>query len=57
MTKLRVFCAWCGEFIREIDGGGQSGESHGICDKCLKIELRKIKEGQKANESRAGMHK
>lgn len=42
-TKLTVLCAWCGAFIREIDGQGNSGESHGICDKCFRKETRKIR--------------
>ena len=41
-TVLRVICAYCGRFIREKDGDGVEGESHGICPECARwhgIEL------------------
>jgi len=39
-TKMLVYCAWCGKFLREIDGKGQTGASHGICEECLKKEVQ-----------------
>ncbi len=34
-TVIRVYCAWCDAFLREIDGEGESGRSDGICPACL----------------------
>jgi len=33
-TKIKVVCAWCEEDMGEIDGQGQEGVSHGMCEKC-----------------------
>ena len=35
-TYIKVWCAWCGKYLRTIPGHGQSGDSHGICPKCAK---------------------
>lgn len=32
---LVLWCAWCGSYIGEKDGGRVSGDSHGICPDCL----------------------
>ena len=37
---IKVFCAWCGKFMYEKEGTG--GDSHGICDECLKKELASL---------------
>ena len=34
-TVMTVWCMECGHFIRENDGKGQVGESHGLCADCL----------------------
>jgi hypothetical protein len=36
-TIIKVVCQFCAAFIREKDGKGVSGTSHGICAKCLKL--------------------
>lgn len=41
---LNVFCAWCGKYMRTIDGKGISGDSHGICPDCFQIEIDKLNE-------------
>jgi hypothetical protein len=33
-TCLTVVCAWCGHELRVVDGLGQTGQSHGICQDC-----------------------
>lgn len=40
---MRVICAWCGKIIKQ--NGGSRGTSHGICEKCKKQELDKIRKG------------
>lgn len=51
---MRVLCAWHmknfgTEFvIKEDDGSGTEGDSHGICPECEAIEMRKIRESRKA---------
>ena len=35
-TRITVVCAWCGKFIRTVDGRGETGVSHGICTACAK---------------------
>lgn len=35
-TLIRVFCAWCGKYMGDKDGQGQTGASHGMCPKCYK---------------------
>lgn len=34
VTWIRVECAWCGRFMRWVNGHGKTGTSHGICPKC-----------------------
>ena len=34
MTIIIVMCAWCGNKIKEIDGKGECGISHGMCKDC-----------------------
>ena len=36
MSKLMVVCAWCQKELEEKEGEGTEGESHGICDDCLR---------------------
>ncbi len=33
-TIIRVVCAWCGADLGTINGQGQTGISHGICEEC-----------------------
>ncbi len=33
---ITVVCAWCKAFMYKKDGQGQSGTSHGMCEKCYK---------------------
>ena len=33
-TMLRVYCAYCKKHLRDKDGHGVSGISHGICRVC-----------------------
>jgi len=46
--KLKIICGWCGKGLGEKDGKGVEGESHGICDDCLRryfpLRYDKIKE-------------
>ena len=39
MTKLTCVCAWCGRRLPDIDGQGQTGVSHGLCEDCLVVIL------------------
>jgi len=41
-TKMLVYCAWCGEYIRTIDGKGQTGASHGMCPECYGKEMTEV---------------
>lgn len=34
MTTLIIVCAWCGKYLGEKDGDGQTGITHGICPEC-----------------------
>ncbi|MBA7647306.1 hypothetical protein ES703_55078 [subsurface metagenome] len=43
MTKMRKICAWCGKDLGEIEGHGQKGTTHGICDECKEKELAKVR--------------
>lgn len=36
MHTLIVICSFCKKFMDIKDGQGESGNSHGICDVCLK---------------------
>ncbi|MBA7536564.1 hypothetical protein ES705_28828 [subsurface metagenome] len=45
-TKMTRVCAWCGKGMGEIDGGGQTGTTSGICEDCLKKELAKLRRSQ-----------
>lgn len=45
---MRVICAYCGKFIREVhDPLGRKADkdavSHGACEECYKKELEKLK--------------
>ncbi len=42
MPRIIVWCAWCGKYLRSIDGKGQSGDSHGMCPECYKEEIEKL---------------
>lgn len=41
-TTMTIVCAWCGKFLGEKDGQGQTGITHGICIGCKAKELAKI---------------
>ncbi len=34
MTTIRRICAWCLKELGTVDGEGQTGVSHGICQSC-----------------------
>ena len=34
MTTLKIICDWCRRDMGEKDGGGQSGETGGMCPDC-----------------------
>ena len=41
-VKLNIVCAWCGKELGEKDGKGETGTSHGMCDDCFRLEMRKL---------------
>jgi hypothetical protein len=49
---MRLLCAWHQKYfghefvIKEDDGSGEEGDSHGICPACEEIEMKKLKEAQ-----------
>jgi hypothetical protein len=49
---MRKWCAYhmqnfgCEKFMGEVDGMGVEGDTSGLCEECLKIELEKMKEGK-----------
>jgi hypothetical protein len=48
MPKMKVFCAWCGIFLKQVECAQEQSNnvSHGICNACHKevlIELSKIR--------------
>ena len=43
MTKMLSVCAWCGKDLGEMEGKGQTGTTHGICEECKEKELAKIR--------------
>ena len=34
-TYIKVWCAWCEKFLYVIQGHGETGNSHGICQPCV----------------------
>jgi hypothetical protein len=38
-TIIVCVCAWCGRQLGTIDGQGQAGTSHGICEQCAKTHF------------------
>jgi len=32
---MKVYCAWCGEYLGRKNGQGVTGVSHGICADCF----------------------
>lgn len=36
MSKLKLICGWCQKELGEKEVEGTGGESHGICDDCLR---------------------
>lgn len=40
---MRVICAWCGKILSPSLVEGE-GTSHGICEKCLKIQMAELAE-------------
>lgn len=43
-TTMNVLCAWCGKYLKTIDGKGTSGDSHGICKECFQKQIDELKE-------------
>lgn len=41
---VEIHCKWCGKFIRLADftAGLSDLISHGICDECYEIEIKKL---------------
>ncbi|GAI42679.1 unnamed protein product, partial [marine sediment metagenome] len=33
-TIMKLVCAWCGNDLGSLDGKGETGTSHGICQDC-----------------------
>lgn len=52
MSRIIVWCAWCGKYMHSKDGEGQSGDSHGMCHKCYGEEIVKIEETHNANPNK-----
>ena len=40
-TTMKVVCAWCGADMGEKDGLGNTGTTHGICEKCFRKQGRR----------------
>jgi len=49
---MEKVCAWCGKDLGEIEGKGQTGTTHGICQECEEKELKKIKDKKRREERR-----
>jgi hypothetical protein len=43
---LRVYCAWCGAFKGEKEPLENKTETHGICQKCYRREVRDMLAGK-----------
>jgi hypothetical protein len=49
-TVMEVYCWGCGKFLREIDGKGKEGRSHGLCQCCANTEYLKAMGFEKQGE-------
>lgn len=43
-TVITVVCAYCEDFMKEKDGRGVTGVSHGVCEPCFEKFKQKILE-------------
>jgi len=41
-AEMQVICAYCGEYIGEMDGKGIEGISHGICETCYQTQMAEL---------------
>ena len=56
-STMHVVCGWCGCDLGTIDGKGETGVSHGICEPCARKELPRHKpESRKTEYRKTGYH-